>query len=45
MTAVKDDTDLVESKLARFLLVYLSPPNTATGELPAELSFHLPDST
>ena len=45
MTAVKDDTGSVESKLARFFLVYRSPPNTTTGELPAELSFHLPDST
>ena len=42
MKAAKNDTGLLESKLARFLLVYSSIPNTTTGESPAELFFHRP---
>ena len=38
--AGKNDTDSLESKLTRFLLVYHSTLNTTTGESPAELLFH-----
>ena len=42
MKAAKNDTGSLESKLARFLLVSRSTPNTTTGESPAELLFHHP---
>ena len=40
MRAAKGDSGTFETKLARFLLVYRSTPNTTTGESPAELLFH-----
>ena len=40
MRAAKGDSGTIETKLARFLLVYRSTPNTTTGESPAELLFH-----
>ena len=40
MKAAKNDSGSFETKLARFLLVYRSSPNTTTGESPAELLFH-----
>ena len=45
MKAAKNDTGSLESKLARFLLVYRSTTNTTTGESPAELLFHRPIRT
>ena len=38
--AAKNDNGSFETKLARFLLVYRSTPNTTTGESPAQLLFH-----
>ena len=40
MKAAKNDIGSFETKLARFLLVYRSTPNTTIGESPAELLFH-----
>lgn len=40
MRAAKDDSGTFETKLAKFLLVYCSTPNTTIGESPAELLFH-----
>ena len=40
MKAAKNDSGSFETKLARFLLVYRSTPNTTTGESPTELLFH-----
>ena len=40
MRAAKGDSGTFKTRLARFLLVYRSTPNTTTGELPAELLFH-----
>ena len=45
MKAAKNDTGSFETKLARFLLVYRSTPNTTIGESPAELLFHRPIQT
>ena len=40
MKAAKCDEGTLETKLARFLLVYRSTPNITTGQSPAELLFH-----
>ena len=40
MKAAKNDSGSFETRLARFLLVYRSTPNTTTGESLAELLFH-----
>ena len=40
MKAAKNDKGSMETKLARFLIVYRSTPNTTTGESPAGLLFH-----
>ena len=40
MRAAKNDNGTFETKLARFLLVYRSTPNTTTGESPSQLLFH-----
>ena len=40
MKAAKNDTSSLDTKLARFLIVYHSTPNTVTGESPAELLLH-----
>ena len=40
MRAAKNDSGTFETKLARFLLVYCSTPNTTTGESPSQLLFH-----
>ena len=45
MKVAKNNTGLLESKLARFLLVYRSTPNTTTGESPAESLFYHPIRT
>ena len=40
MKAAKNDSVSFDTKLARFLIMYRSTPNTTTGESPAGLLFH-----
>ena len=42
MKAAKNDEGTLETKIARFLLMYRNIPSVSTGQSPAELLFHRP---